>query len=60
MLQAIARSGQTNLDEYVALRKIDRSIAENAGRALLKHGLRDGDVETDFLELGCMKVTARP
>jgi hypothetical protein len=55
MLQAIARSGQTTLGEYVDLQKIDRLIAENAGRALLKHELEDGDVETDFLELGCVK-----
>ena len=55
MLQAIARSGQTNLADYVDLKEIDRLIAENAGRALLKHDLRDGDVETDFLGLGCVK-----
>jgi hypothetical protein len=55
MLQAIARSGRTNLEEYVDLQEIDRLIAENAGRALLKHDLKDGDVETDFLDLGCVK-----
>lgn len=55
MLRAIAQSGRTNLEEYVDLQEIDRLIAEHAGRALLKHDLRDGDVETDFLELGCIK-----
>jgi hypothetical protein len=55
MLRAIVHSGRTNLGDYVDVGEIDRLIAENAGYALFKHDLRDGDVETDFLELGCVK-----
>jgi hypothetical protein len=39
MLQAIGRTG---LGDYVDIGEIDRLIAENAGRALLKQDLRDG------------------
>jgi len=55
MLQAIVRSGRTGLGDYVDIGEIDRLIAENAGHALLKQDLRDGERETDFLDLGCVK-----
>ena len=55
MLQAILRSGQTNLASYVDAGEIDRLIAENAGHAMLKENMLPGEPETDFLELGCKK-----
>jgi hypothetical protein len=55
MLRAILRSGRTGLGAYVDPAEIDRLIAANAGRALLKEDLRPGERETDFLELGCVK-----
>lgn len=55
MLAAIVRSGQTRLGDYVDLPQIDRLIAGNAGRAMLKEEERPGEPETDFLDLGCKK-----
>jgi hypothetical protein len=55
MLQAVLRSGKTDLARYVDGAEIDRLIAENAGHAMLKENLRPGEAENDFLELGCRK-----
>jgi hypothetical protein len=55
MLQAVLRSGKTDLASYVDGAEIDRLIAENAGHAMLKENIRPGDPETDFLNLGCKK-----
>jgi hypothetical protein len=55
MLQAIVRSEQTGLGNYVDTGEIDRLIADNVGHAMLKENIRPGEPETDFLELGCKK-----
>jgi len=55
MLDAIVRSGKTNLARYIDLDSIDRLIAENAGRATLREDERAGEPETDFLDFGCRK-----
>ena len=55
MLQAILRSGKTNLASYVDSGEIDRLIADNTGHAMLKTDFRPGEPETDFLDLGCKK-----
>ncbi len=55
MLQAIVRSGKTNLASYVDTGEIDRLIADNLGHAMLKTDFQPGEPETDFLELGCKK-----
>jgi len=55
MLQAVLRSGKTDLAHYVDGAEIDRLIAENVGHAMLKENIRPGEPETDFLELGCKK-----
>jgi hypothetical protein len=55
MLQAVLRSGKTDLASYVDGAEIDRLIAENAGRAMLTENIRPGEPETDFLDLGCKK-----
>lgn len=55
MLAAIVRSGRTRLADHVDIDEIDRLVAANIGRSMLREDIRAGDVETDFLELGCIK-----
>lgn len=55
MLAAIVRSGRTRLADHVDVDEIERMVAANIGRSMLREDIRAGEVETDFLELGCIK-----
>jgi len=55
MLDAIARTGRTDIDSFVDRLVIDRLIAENVGRATFRDDERPGEHEIDFLGLGCKK-----